>query len=58
LFYLRSRGIGEDTAKGLLINAFAFDVTEKIRISALRTHINHLIGDHIPLIGEMEEPAQ
>jgi Fe-S cluster assembly protein SufD len=50
LFYLRSRGIGEDTAKGLLINAFAFDVTEKIRIPALRTHINHLIGDHIPAV--------
>jgi Fe-S cluster assembly protein SufD len=53
LFYLRSRGIGEDTAKGLLINAFAFDVTEKIRIPALRTHVNHLIGDHIPLTGEV-----
>lgn len=52
LFYLRSRGIGEDTAKGLLINAFAFDVTEKIRIPALRAYINHLIGDHIPLAGE------
>ena len=58
LFYLRSRGIGKDMAKGLLINAFAFDVTEKIRIHALRTHINHLIGDHIPLTGETEELAQ
>jgi Fe-S cluster assembly protein SufD len=53
LFYLRSRGIGEETAKGLLINAFAFDVTEKIRIPALRTHVNHLIVDHIPLTGEI-----
>jgi Fe-S cluster assembly protein SufD len=52
LFYLRSRGIGEDAAKGLLITAFAFDVTEKIRMPALRTHINHLIGDHLPLVGE------
>ncbi|MDP4255615.1 MAG: SufD family Fe-S cluster assembly protein, partial [Bacteroidota bacterium] len=50
LFYLRSRGIGEQTAKGLLINAFAFDVTEKIRTPALRSHINHLIGDHIPAV--------
>ena len=50
LFYLRSRGIGEQAAKGLLINAFAFDVTEKIRIPALRSHINHLIGDHIPAV--------
>jgi Fe-S cluster assembly protein SufD len=56
LFYLRSRGIGEDTAKGLLINAFAFDVTEKIRIPALRTHINHLIGDHIPAVSGEDRP--
>jgi Fe-S cluster assembly protein SufD len=50
LFYLRSRGIGELAAKGLLINAFAFDVTEKIRTPALRSHINRLIGDHIPVV--------
>jgi Fe-S cluster assembly protein SufD len=56
LFYLRSRGIGEDTAKSLLINAFAFDVTEKIRIPALRTHINDLIGDHIPAVSGEDRP--
>ena len=49
LFYLRARGIGEDTAKGLLINAFAFDVTEKIKLPAVETHINELISAHIPL---------
>jgi len=48
LFYLRARGIGEETAKGLLINAFAFDVTEKIRIPEVETHVNELISFHIP----------
>jgi len=48
LFYLRSRGVGEERAKGLLINAFAFDVTEKLRVPSLRAHVNHLITDHIP----------
>jgi Fe-S cluster assembly protein SufD len=48
LFYLRARGIGEDTAKGLLINAFAFDVTEKIRNPAVEAHVNQLISQHIP----------
>jgi len=52
LFYLRARGIGEDTAKGLLINAFAFDITEKIGIPALRAHINHLIEGQIPVTTE------
>jgi Fe-S cluster assembly protein SufD len=49
LFYLRARGIGEDTAKGLLINAFAFDVTEKIKNPAVVAHVNQLISHHIPL---------
>ncbi|HEV9035539.1 MAG TPA: Fe-S cluster assembly protein SufD [Puia sp.] len=48
LFYLRSRGIGEATAKALLINAFAFDVTEKLKIGAVETYINQLIRRHIP----------
>ena len=49
LFYLQARGIGEETAKGLLINAFAFDVTEKIKYSAVESHINELISQHIPI---------
>jgi Fe-S cluster assembly protein SufD len=49
LFYLRARGIGEDTAKALLINAFAFDVTEKLKIPAVETYINELISHHIPV---------
>jgi Fe-S cluster assembly protein SufD len=48
LFYLRARGIGEETAKALLITAFAFDVTEKIKIPAVETYINQLISQHIP----------
>jgi len=49
LFYLRARGIGEEAAKGLLINAFAFDVTEKIRIPEVEAHVNELISLHIPV---------
>ncbi|GAB3347414.1 Fe-S cluster assembly protein SufD [Arachidicoccus ginsenosidivorans] len=43
LFYLRSRGIGADTAHSLMITAFAFDVTSKIENEALRNHIEQLI---------------
>jgi Fe-S cluster assembly protein SufD len=50
LFYLRARGIGESTAKALLINAFAFDVTEKIKFPAVETYINELISHHIPIM--------
>jgi len=43
LFYLRSRGIGADTAHSLMVTAFAFDVTSKIENEALRNHIEQLI---------------
>ena len=33
LFYLRSRGIGENAARALLVHAFAFDVTNQIKMS-------------------------
>ena len=43
LFYLRSRGIGAETAHSLMVTAFAFDVTNKIENEALRHHIETLI---------------
>lgn len=45
LFYLKSRGIGEEKARALLIHAFAFDVTEKIPIPEVQSHINGLIEE-------------
>jgi Fe-S cluster assembly protein SufD len=49
LFYLRARGIGEEMAKALLIAAFAFDVTEKIKVAPVEGYINQLINQHIPV---------
>jgi Fe-S cluster assembly protein SufD len=43
LFYLQSRGIGENTARALLVNAFAFDVTDKIRNEHVKIHVQSLI---------------
>lgn len=53
MFYLQSRGIGEDAARAMLVTAFAFDVTENIRIPALEEHINKLITQHIPAKQEL-----
>jgi len=44
LFYLQSRGLSEQTAKNLMVNAFAFDVTQKVKIPALRTYLEKLIA--------------
>lgn len=58
MFYLQSRGIGEQKAKALLVNAFAFDVTEKIKIPALEEYVNQLITHHIPLGETVTEDAE
>jgi Fe-S cluster assembly protein SufD len=49
LFYLRARGIGEAAAKALLINAFAFDVTDKLKSAAVAEYVNQQISHHIPV---------
>lgn len=43
LFYLQSRGIGEDAARNLLVEAFAFDVTDKVENVAVKEYLQHLI---------------
>jgi Fe-S cluster assembly protein SufD len=47
LFYLRARGIGEASARKLMVSAFAFDVVNKIKIPALREHVERLITENI-----------
>lgn len=53
LFYLRSRGISETGARALLVEAFAFDVTDQVKIPKLKGHINQLITRHLPVDQEM-----
>lgn len=43
LFYLRSRGIGELAARKLLVEAFMFDVTEKIENDVVKGFVQDLI---------------
>jgi Fe-S cluster assembly protein SufD len=48
LFYLRSRGIDEVTARSLLIYAFARDVIERIRVASLRAVLEHTLLARLP----------
>jgi Fe-S cluster assembly protein SufD len=43
LFYLRSRGIGRETARAILTRAFIADVAERIRIDSLRDAMRGLL---------------
>jgi Fe-S cluster assembly protein SufD len=44
LFYLRSRGIGEEDARALLTYGFAADLTGKIRVPWIREEIEAFLG--------------
>lgn len=43
LFYLRARGISEESGRSLLVKAFAFDVTSRFENEAIKSHVEHLI---------------
>jgi Fe-S cluster assembly protein SufD len=43
LFYLRARGIGEQSAKSLLVEAFANEVTELLSSNVLKNYVSTLI---------------
>ncbi len=44
LFYLRARGIGEVSARILLVHAFAFDVTSRFSNEVVRAYVEDLVA--------------
>lgn len=44
-FYLKSRGIGEESGKAILLHAFASDVVTSIKIESVRNYIEKLITE-------------
>jgi Fe-S cluster assembly protein SufD len=53
LFYLRTRGIGLDDARSLLVRAFAADVTDRIPLEPVRAELERLLASRLPfLLGE------
>jgi len=47
LFYLRSRGIEENQARLMLMNAFSYEVVQQIRIEPLRDRISELVDKRL-----------
>ncbi|MDJ1484287.1 Fe-S cluster assembly protein SufD [Cytophagaceae bacterium YF14B1] len=45
LFYLRSRGIGFESARALLMRAFADDVLQNMTLEEVHTHVDRWIAD-------------
>ena len=47
IFYLRSRGIGMDTARQMLIHAFAGEIIERIRCQPAREELDKLVWERL-----------
>ena len=47
IFYLRSRGMGKDTARQMLIHAFAGEIIERIKCEPARAVIDKLVWDRL-----------
>jgi Fe-S cluster assembly protein SufD len=57
LFYLRSRGIGEEAARALLTYAFASDVVQRIGIEAVRVGLTEHLQRRLPAAADIQEAA-
>ena len=55
IFYLRARGIGAETARRMLIHAFAGEIIERIRCAPAREELDKLVWERLeqhPRVGE------
>ncbi|HEX6927744.1 MAG TPA: Fe-S cluster assembly protein SufD, partial [Gammaproteobacteria bacterium] len=55
LFYLRSRGIDAETARGLLIFAFADDVIRRIGLPEVRAYVEDAVVSRLPDADRLKE---
>lgn len=47
LFYMRTRGIGEEMARALLLQAFAADIVNQVNIPRLKTALQEMIAERL-----------
>jgi Fe-S cluster assembly protein SufD len=48
LFYLRSRGLGEEAARSLLVYGFASDLVGRVKVGALRVGLERYLHSRLP----------
>ncbi len=56
IFYLRARGIGMETARRMLIHAFAGEIIERIRHSGAREELDKLVWDRLEANPHVAQP--
>lgn len=57
IFYLRSRGISVETARRMLIHAFAGEIIERISCAAVREELDKLVWDRLEANPHLAEPG-
>lgn len=55
LYYMKTRGVDEQTARSLLTFAFANEIIDKFELTALRTYIEHQLASKMFSIDDLEE---
>jgi Fe-S cluster assembly protein SufD len=55
IFYLRSRGITVDSARALLLSAFAGESLQRIKVDSIRQHAEALVAQWLPQINILEK---
>jgi len=56
IFYLRARGIGAETARQMLIHAFAGEIIERIRHAPAREELDQLVWDRLEANPHLANP--
>lgn len=51
LFYMRSRGLDPETARGMLVQAFAREIIDAVKLEPLRNYLDAVILNAIPSLG-------
>ena len=51
IFYMRSRGIDEKTARDLLVHGFAKEIIDRVSLEPLREYLDGLFADGLPGVG-------
>lgn len=54
MYYLRSRGIGAEAARGMLVFAFADEVLERMELAPVRTSIERRLAARLPEAGAID----
>jgi len=57
LFYLRSRGIGQEAARSLLTYAFASEMVNLVPLGPLRARVRDLVTSKLPAFERLKEAA-